>query len=79
MKTEIRASHILIRLPRGYKPADTLRHLINEIRMRIVNGEDFSKVAKEVSEDPSARQNFGDLRYFKAFDMVYNLRILPIE
>lgn len=74
MKTEIRASHILIRLPRGYKPADTLKAFkkINEIRMRIVNGEDFSKVAKEVSEDPSARQNSGDLGYFKAFDMVYN-------
>lgn len=74
MRYEIRASHILVRLPRAYKPADTLKafNKIQEIRKRILNGEDFAKVAKETSEDPSAKQNSGDLGFFKAFDMVYD-------
>jgi peptidyl-prolyl cis-trans isomerase SurA len=73
-KNEIRASHILIRLPRNYKPEDTLKAYkkITEIRNRILKGEAFDKVAKETSEDPSAKTNGGDLGYFYAFRMVYD-------
>jgi peptidyl-prolyl cis-trans isomerase SurA len=73
-KTEIRASHILIRLPRNFTPEDTLKafNKITEIRNRIVNGEAFDKVARETSEDPSAKENAGDLGYFYAFRMVYD-------
>lgn len=73
-KNEIRASHILIRLPRNYKPEDTLKafNKITEARNRIIKGEAFDKVAKEVSEDPSAKENGGDLGYFYAFRMVYD-------
>jgi peptidyl-prolyl cis-trans isomerase SurA len=75
MKTEVRASHILIRVGPDAAPADTLIawNKIMEIRKRILAGEDFGEVAaaKKGSEDPSAAKNKGDLGYFTAFQMVY--------
>ena len=79
IKNEIKAKHILIRTPRVASPKDTLEayQKIIKIRNRILNGEDFEKVAEEVSEDPSARDyngrkgNKGNLGYFSAFKMVY--------
>lgn len=74
MKTDIRASHILVKLPPDALPEDTLKayNRIKKIRKRIVeDGEDFGELAQEVSEDPSAVQNKGDLGYFTAFYMVY--------
>ncbi|MCB2220333.1 MAG: peptidyl-prolyl cis-trans isomerase [Bacteroidetes bacterium] len=84
-KTDIRASHILFRVGPNAMPEDTLAawNKAMEARKRIMDGEDFSTVAKEVSEDPSARDreaqrggrvipgNGGDLGYFSVFDMVY--------
>ena len=51
-KNEIRASHILIRLPKSYTPKDTLEAYskIISVRDRILKGEDFAKVAKEVQK-----------------------------
>lgn len=78
-KNEVKAKHILIRTPKVPTPKDTLEayQKIIKIRNRIVNGEDFEKVAEEVSEDPSARDfngrkgNKGNLGYFSAFKMVF--------
>ena len=72
-KTEIKASHILIRLNKGATPKDTLAayQAIVNARNRVLRGEDFAKVAKEVSQDPSAKINSGDLGYFSAFKMLY--------
>jgi peptidyl-prolyl cis-trans isomerase SurA len=72
-KEEIRASHILIKCEANASPADTMNALnrIRQIRARIVNGEDFASVARESSEDPSAKDNSGDLGYFTVFQMVY--------
>ncbi|PQJ78748.1 peptidylprolyl isomerase [Polaribacter porphyrae] len=81
-KNEIKAKHILIRTPKVPTPKDTLEafNKITKIRNRIVNGEDFAKVAEEVSEDPSARDNpkngrkgnKGNLGYFSAFKMLFS-------
>ena len=73
-RTEIRASHILVKLPRNYKPKDTILPFskILEARNRVVAGEPFNKVARELSEDPSAKNNGGDLGYFSAFNMLYD-------
>lgn len=73
MQHEIKAAHILVELGKDPSPADTLKAYKKamEIRKRIVKGEDFITVAKEVSDDPSAKTNGGDLGYFTAFQMVY--------
>ncbi|MDX9789380.1 MAG: peptidylprolyl isomerase [Candidatus Kapabacteria bacterium] len=70
---EIHASHILILCDENATAEDTLKAFrkVKEIRERAVKGEDFGKLAQELSEDPSAKDNKGDLGYFSAFRMVY--------
>lgn len=74
-KTEVRASHILIKMDLLSTPEDTLvaYNKIMALRKRIIDGEDFKTVAqgKGGSEDPSVSQNGGDLGFFSAFEMVY--------
>ena len=73
LQTEINASHILINLDENALPADTLiaYNKLIKIRDRILKGEDFGEVAKKVSDDPSAKENSGNLGYFTAMQMVY--------
>jgi peptidyl-prolyl cis-trans isomerase SurA len=73
MGQEINASHILIRVNPDATPQDTLAayQKIEKIRQQVTAGEDFGKVAREVSEDPSAKDNAGKLGYFTAMQMVY--------
>lgn len=70
---EIRASHILVLVDENAAPEDTLKayQKITDIKKRIESGEDFIKVAQQFSEDPSVKENNGDLGYFSAFRMVY--------
>jgi peptidyl-prolyl cis-trans isomerase SurA len=73
MKEEINASHIMVRLSSGASPEDTAYayNKLMEIRNRVTNGEDFEKVARATSDDPSAKNNAGRLGWFSAFRMVY--------
>lgn len=71
---EIRASHILINCAEDASPKDTLAAYtkIMALRKRIIEKkEDFGKVASDASQDPTAKNNKGDLGYFSAFAMVY--------
>lgn len=70
---EIKASHILFLVEENATPADTLKayNKAVEARKRAVAGEDFGKLAAELSEDPSAKENKGDLGYFSTLRMVY--------
>jgi peptidyl-prolyl cis-trans isomerase SurA len=70
---EIKASHILIMVDENAAPADTLKayHQIMDIRKKALAGEDFGALAAQYSQDPSAKENKGDLGYFTAFRMVY--------
>lgn len=76
--SEVRASHILVRMKADPSPADTNAAYVKamQMRQRIIKGEDFEKVARGKggqpgSEDPSVKSNGGDLGYFSALQMVY--------
>lgn len=85
MQYDIRASHILLNLSEHAPPADTLEtyNRLMEIRERALSGESFADLARQYSDDPSARDregmaqqpgrrgNAGDLGYFTVFNMVY--------
>lgn len=63
---EVQASHILIQVPQDAKPevVAAKKKEIETIAARIKKGEDFAKVAAEVSEDPGSKTKGGDLGFF---------------
>ncbi|MEO0311317.1 MAG: hypothetical protein RIQ89_974 [Bacteroidota bacterium] len=73
LKQDVRASHILIKCANDALPKDTLEayNKAMKIRADLVKGSDFGVLAKAKSDDPSAKENNGDLGYFTAMQMVY--------
>lgn len=73
MQYDVHASHILVKLDPNASPKDTLEALnkIMKARKRVSDGEAFDAVAKEMSDDPSVKDNGGNLGFFTAFQMVY--------
>lgn len=73
LKNEVRASHVLVKIPEPGLPADTLEAYkkIMDLRKRIIKGESFDSIAKKYSDDPSAKSNNGDIGYFTALQTVY--------
>ena len=73
LSKDVRASHILIKLSQDALPKDTVAvyNRMLKIRDMILKGADFNKVARDSSEDPSAKDNGGDLGYFTGMQMVY--------
>lgn len=73
LQKDVRASHILIKVSQDALPKDTLAayNRIMKIRERLIKGADFAKMARDSSEDPSAKENGGDLGYFTGLQMVY--------
>lgn len=68
----VRASHILFRTPDNATP-EQLKVAENKAKAAIVRankGEDFGKLASELSEEPGAAQRGGDLGYFPKDRMV---------
>jgi peptidyl-prolyl cis-trans isomerase SurA len=72
-KLEVRASHIMVKIPENPTPEDTLSAWvkINDIYKKTLSDSNFTELAVKYSDDPSAKQNDGDLGYFSAFRMVY--------
>jgi peptidyl-prolyl cis-trans isomerase SurA len=80
-KEIVRASNILIMLKADATPADTLAawNKITEVRKKALAGGDFAELAKEFSEDPSAKGNGGDLGYFSVMEMVYPFETMAYQ
>jgi peptidyl-prolyl cis-trans isomerase SurA len=73
MKEDVRASHILIKVSPDALPKDTLTayNKVMDLRKQVEKGAKFEDLAKKYSEDPSAKENSGDLGYFTSLRMVY--------
>jgi peptidyl-prolyl cis-trans isomerase C len=68
---EVHARHILIRVPAGdEKASKAAEDKIKAVIVRLKKGEDFAKVASEITEDPSGKANGGDLGFFTKEQMV---------
>lgn len=74
---KVRASHVLI----AYKGAartqatrtkDEAKKLADQLLTRLRGGAKFDEVAKELSDDPSAKSRGGDLGVFDRFTMTKN-------
>lgn len=64
---EVSASHILFATPPH--SVEEAHKLAEQARAQVVAGADFEKLARERSEDPSAKQNGGKLGWFKRGQM----------
>lgn len=73
-KYSVNASHILLMIDESASSEDTTTayNRIMNLRDSVVKfGQDFNVIAKRHSQDPSAKDNGGNLGYFNVFDMVY--------
>lgn len=68
----VRASHILIRVEEGSDEAtvEAKKKEAAALAERASKGEDFAALATEFSQDPTAKQNQGDLNFFTKDRMV---------
>ncbi|MEY5024564.1 MAG: hypothetical protein RLZZ244_92 [Verrucomicrobiota bacterium] len=69
---QVRASHILVSVAKDATPevVSEKQKAAEAIAARVKAGEPFDKLAAELSEDPSAKQNSGDLNFFSKDQMV---------
>lgn len=69
---EIRARHILLRIPNEATPAqrDSVEQLAASLRGRAAAGESFEQLATEFSQDPGSAARGGDLGFFSRGRMV---------
>ena len=73
IKKQVRASHILLKVDPNAdeKELEAIRTKLMDIRSQVKDLASFEKLAVEHSQDPSVKNNKGDLGYFTAFQMVY--------
>lgn len=73
LQYDVKASHILIKLDQDASPEDTAAAYKRVVRVKknLENGQDFELMAKQYSDDPSAKTNGGSLGYFTSFYMLY--------
>jgi peptidyl-prolyl cis-trans isomerase C len=69
---EVHARHILFRVanPADEKASKEAEDKVKAVIDRLKKGEDFAKLANELTEDPSGRKDGGDLGYFTKDQMV---------
>lgn len=69
---ELRARHIMFQLPIGVTPSqrDSVAEALAAVRERVLGGENFELLARQLSQDPGTALNGGDLGTFGRGDMV---------
>jgi peptidyl-prolyl cis-trans isomerase D len=69
---QVKAAHVLISVPQtgGSEAEDKARAKVADVIRRARAGEDFAKLAREVSEDPGSSPNGGDLGWVGRGEMV---------
>jgi peptidyl-prolyl cis-trans isomerase C len=69
---EVRARHILFRVnnPNDQAASKAAEDKVKAVIVRLKKGEDFATIASALTEDPSGKQNGGDLGYFTSDQMV---------
>ncbi len=69
---QIRVAHVLVRVGEtgGSEAEDKARAKIADVIKRAKAGEDFAKLARDVSEDPGSKANGGDLGLVRKGEMV---------
>ena len=72
-KWEVKASHLLLTCDSTTpaEVADSLYQVVLGYQREVQAGASFDSLARNFSQDPSARMNAGDLGYFSALQMVY--------
>lgn len=70
---DIHAAHIFISFANAAGITDTIaaRRKLDEVLKRLAKKEDFLAVAQQLSDDPSAKTNKGDLNYITVFTLPY--------
>jgi len=76
--TQTHARHILIK-PTIVDDAERVKKRLNQIRSRIINGEDFGTMAQAYSDDTSSATKGGDLGWFKEGAMVAQFEVAMNE
>ena len=66
---DIRASHILIRVPEKATGAQRVQAKADDLLAKLKAGADFAQLARENSDDPGTASRGGDLGYFTKGDM----------
>ena len=72
-KWEVKASHLLLTCDENTPQhiVDSLYGVMQGLQHEVEQGASFDSLARQYSQDPSARQNAGDLGYFSSLQMVY--------
>jgi peptidyl-prolyl cis-trans isomerase C len=78
---EVHARHILFRVanPADDKASKEAEDKVKAVIARIKKGEDFAKLANELTEDPSGRKDGGDLGYFTKDQMVPEFSVVAFK
>ena len=72
-KEQVNAQHVLIMVGYDALPQDTLvaYNKAVEVMQKAKNGEDFTELVLQYSEEPNTKEQKGNLGYFSAFSMLY--------